>query len=149
MLLQDVNTEECIALLAPDSICGDLLSITSSKGSITAEVATILGAQQFFHESHTPKRSTVTPLLSSTVANSVANAAQMPTVGCFEGKLAYTMCFTSCYCLAFVASICCSWCCNAMQQLRQPSAHISTLYVLVATPLVKFAECDCGAWNAG
>lgn len=149
MLLQDVNTEECIALLAPDSICGDLLSITSSKGSITAEVATILGAQQFFQESHTPKRSTITPLLLLTVANSVADAAPMPTLGCFEGKLAYTMCFTSCDCLAFVASICCSWCCNAMQQRCQPSPHFTILYVLVDTPLVKFAECDCAARNAG
>ena len=45
-----------MAPLSPTKSCGDLLSITSSKGGLKAEVATILGAQQFFHESGAPKR---------------------------------------------------------------------------------------------
>ena len=57
MALQEVNTEERVAPLSPTKTCGDLLSITSSKGGLKAEVATILGAQQFFHESGAPKRS--------------------------------------------------------------------------------------------
>lgn len=52
-----MNTEERVAPLSPTKSCGDLLSITSSKGGLKAEVATILGAQQFFHESGAPKRS--------------------------------------------------------------------------------------------
>lgn len=63
--LQEVNTEERVAQLSPSQSCGDLLSITSSKGGLKAEVATILGAQQFFHESGAPKRS-VSPLLTPT-----------------------------------------------------------------------------------
>ena len=55
--LQEVNTEERVAPLSPSKSSGDLLSITSSKGGLKAEVATILGAQQFFHESGAPKRS--------------------------------------------------------------------------------------------
>lgn len=46
-----------MALLSPNKSSGDLLSITSSKGGLKAEVATILGAQQFFHEAGAPKRS--------------------------------------------------------------------------------------------
>ncbi|KAL3146721.1 hypothetical protein ABBQ38_014708 [Trebouxia sp. C0009 RCD-2024] len=53
---KEVNTEERVAPLSPTKSCGDLLSITSSKGGLKAEVATILGAQQFFHESGAPKR---------------------------------------------------------------------------------------------
>lgn len=55
-----MNTEERIAGFGPNERCGDLLSITSSKGGLKAEVATILGAQQFFHESGAPKRSVCT-----------------------------------------------------------------------------------------
>ena len=57
LALQEVNTEERVAPLSPTKSCGDLLSITSSKGGLKAEVATILGAQQFFHESGAPRRS--------------------------------------------------------------------------------------------
>ncbi len=52
-----MNTEERTAGFGEKERCGDLLSITSSKGGLKAEVATILGAQQFFHESGAPKRS--------------------------------------------------------------------------------------------
>ena len=55
-----MNTEERTAGFGPNERCGDLLSITSSKGGLKAEVATILGAQQFFHESGAPKRSACT-----------------------------------------------------------------------------------------
>ena len=55
-----MNTEERIAGFGENERCGDLLSITSSKGGLKAEVATILGAQQFFHESGAPKRSVCT-----------------------------------------------------------------------------------------
>ncbi|KAL0043356.1 hypothetical protein WJX79_002542 [Trebouxia sp. C0005] len=53
---KDVNTDERTAGFGENERCGDLLSVTSSKGGLKAEVATILGAQQFFHESGAPKR---------------------------------------------------------------------------------------------
>ena len=55
-----MNTEQRIAGFGEKERCGDLLSITSSKGGLKAEVATVLGAQQFFHESGAPKRSAFT-----------------------------------------------------------------------------------------
>ena len=53
---QAVSTEQQIAALSPSKASGDLLSVVSSKGGIKAEVATILAAQQFFHEAAAPKR---------------------------------------------------------------------------------------------
>ena len=58
LLAQAVSTEQQIAALSPSKASGDLLSVVSSKGGIKAEVATILAAQQFFHEAAAPKRYT-------------------------------------------------------------------------------------------
>lgn len=56
MVLQGLDTDKKVEPLGADEVCGDLLTITSSKGGLKAEVATILGAQQFFHESGAPKK---------------------------------------------------------------------------------------------
>ena len=53
---QAVNTEQQLEALSPSQASGDLLSVVSSKGGIKAEVATILAAQQFFHDVTTPKK---------------------------------------------------------------------------------------------